>query len=90
MVAAVGRQLGNVESSCAVIAFCPVRDAHFFDPNHSAGPGGVDKAVVAHINTDVRVAASERIKKHQIAYLQIVALDGLANFGHFGCLARHF
>jgi len=46
----------------------------------AAGRGGMDKAIIAHINADMGKAPTQRIEEHQVARLERVLIDFFAQF----------
>ena len=56
-------------------ALRPVARSHAFDAHLAAGARRVDELAVADVDADVREGALQRVEEHQVARLQLVALD---------------
>jgi hypothetical protein len=64
--------------------------AHVFHPHLAAGGRGMHEAVVAKIDADVRETAPQGIEEHEIARLQFVAMDRLADLADVARGARQY
>ena len=65
---------------CAVVAFDPVALAHVLDANFRARARCVHEAVVAEIDADVREGAAHRVEEDEVARLEFLLVDHVADF----------
>ncbi|MNC88678.1 hypothetical protein D3C83_45180 [compost metagenome] len=60
------------DAARAVIAPAPIAVGHGNDLNVASAAGGVNEALVAEIDPDVRVRLAQRIEEHEIARVEFI------------------
>src|SRR5690606_33221077 len=69
------------DTAAAVEALVPVARVQALDADLATARGGMQKAVATEVDTHVRVGAPAGVEEHQIAGLELRALEALADFG---------
>ena len=63
----------------------PVAGAHIVDANLAACRRRVDESLVAKVDADVRKGAAHGVEKDQVAGLQVIERNALADLRHLAC-----
>ena len=71
------------DATGAVITLDPVAATHFLDPYFTTRTGSMQEAAITEVNSDMGEGASHRVEKDEIARLELLAIDDIADLALF-------